>query len=64
MPEILKISVALTSEQVTILKSTVDAGQYATISEVVREAVREWHHKRKPAKRRPKKPRKKRRGRR
>ena len=57
MSEILKISIALTSEQISILKSAVDAGQYATISEVVREAVREWHHKRKPSaktKRRPK----------
>jgi antitoxin ParD1/3/4 len=41
-----KISVALTSEQVGALRSAVDSGEYATTSEVVREAVRDWQAKR------------------
>jgi len=42
MPDIQKISVALTAEQVRTLKTVVDTGEYATASEVVREALREW----------------------
>jgi antitoxin ParD1/3/4 len=41
-----KISVALTSEQISALRSAVDSGEYATTSEVVREAVRDWQAKR------------------
>src|SRR4051812_39084645 len=41
-----KLSVALTSEQVASLKAAVDAGEYATTSEIVREAVRDWQLKR------------------
>ena len=47
MSEIHKISIALTSEQIGTLKSAVDVGQYATISEVIREAVRDWQRKHK-----------------
>ncbi len=46
MPDIQKVSVALTSEQVRALKAAVDAGEYATTSEVVREAIRDWQFKR------------------
>jgi antitoxin ParD1/3/4 len=46
MPVILKISVALTAEQVEVLKTAVDSGEYATTSEIVREALREWQHQR------------------
>ena len=46
MAEIEKISVALTSEQVTSLKAAVNSGEYATTSEIIREAVREWQWKR------------------
>ena len=46
MPDIQKVSVALTSEQVFSLKAAVDAGEYATTSEIVREAVRDWQFKR------------------
>jgi antitoxin ParD1/3/4 len=42
MPEIHKVSVALIGEQVTALKSAVAAGEYATTSEIVREAIRDW----------------------
>jgi antitoxin ParD1/3/4 len=41
-----KISVALTAEQIAALKAAVDAGEYATTSEIVREAVRDWQLKR------------------
>ncbi len=46
MPEILKISVALTGEQVSAVKAAVETGEYATTSEVIREALREWQWKR------------------
>jgi antitoxin ParD1/3/4 len=41
-----KVSVALTSEQVSALRAAVDSGEYATTSEVIREAVRDWQAKR------------------
>jgi antitoxin ParD1/3/4 len=46
MPDIQKISVALTGEQVSALKAAVDAGEYATTSEIVREAIRDWQFRR------------------
>jgi antitoxin ParD1/3/4 len=46
MPDIRKISVALTGEQVGALKAAVDAGEYATTSEIVREAIRDWQFRR------------------
>jgi antitoxin ParD1/3/4 len=41
-----KLSVALTTEQASALKAAVDSGEYATTSEIVREAVRDWQLKR------------------
>jgi antitoxin ParD1/3/4 len=41
-----KVSVALSGEQVSALKAAVEAGEYATASEIVREAVRSWQLKR------------------
>jgi antitoxin ParD1/3/4 len=46
MADIQKVSVALTAEQVTALKAAVQTGEYATTSEIVREALREWQFKR------------------
>jgi antitoxin ParD1/3/4 len=46
MPEIQKVSIALTGEQVGALKSAVETGEYATTSEIVREAIRDWQFKR------------------
>jgi antitoxin ParD1/3/4 len=46
MSDIQKISVALTGEQVATLKAAVDAGEYATTSEIIREAIRDWQFKR------------------
>jgi len=46
MPDIEKVSIALTGEQVARLKAAVDSGEYATTSEAIREALREWQWKR------------------
>ena len=46
MSDIQKVSLALTSEQVAVLKAAVEAGEYATASEIVREALRDWQLKR------------------
>jgi antitoxin ParD1/3/4 len=46
MPDIQKISVALTGEQLATLKAAVETGEYATTSEIVREAIRDWQFKR------------------
>ena len=45
-PDVQKVSVALTGEQVSALKAAVNAGEYATTSEIVREALRDWQLKR------------------
>jgi antitoxin ParD1/3/4 len=46
MSNVEKVSVALTGEQVSALKAAVETGEYATTSEIVREAVRDWQLKR------------------
>jgi antitoxin ParD1/3/4 len=46
MTDIQKVSVALTREQVAALKAAVETGEYATTSEIVREALRDWQFKR------------------
>jgi antitoxin ParD1/3/4 len=46
MASVEKVSVALTTEQVAALKAAVNSGEYATTSEIVREAVRDWQLKR------------------
>lgn len=46
MPDVQKISIALTGEQVAALKAAVETGEYATTSEIVREAIREWQFRR------------------
>ncbi len=46
MANIEKVSVALTAEQVAAMRAAVDSGEYATTSEIVREALREWQTKR------------------
>ena len=51
MADIQKVSVALTGEQVAALKAAVEAGEYATTSEIVREALRDWQFKRSFARR-------------
>lgn len=46
MPSIEKISVALPPEMVSMVREAVEAGEYSSSSEVVREALRDWSHKR------------------
>ncbi|MBI1867754.1 MAG: type II toxin-antitoxin system ParD family antitoxin [Methylocystis sp.] len=46
MSNVEKISVALTAEQLASVKEAINAGEYATTSEVVREAMRDWRLKR------------------
>ena len=46
MPDVQKVSVALTGEQLAVLRAAVAAGEYATTSEIVREAIRDWQFKR------------------
>src|SRR5260221_6323520 len=46
MADIQKVSIALTGEQLAALKAAVEAGEYATTSEIVREAIRDWQMKR------------------
>lgn len=46
MPGVEKVSVAITGEQLAALKAVVETGEYATTSEVVREALRDWQWKR------------------
>ena len=41
-----KISIALPSEMVAVVRSAVATGEYASSSEVVRDALRDWTHKR------------------
>ena len=45
MSDIHKVSVALTGEQIAALKAAVETGEYATTSEIVREAIRDWQFK-------------------
>ena len=42
-----KISIALPPEMVSIVRSAVATGEYASSSEVIRDALRDWTHKRK-----------------
>ena len=46
MPNIEKLSIALTSEQAAAIRAAVETGEYATTSEAIREAVRDWQMKR------------------
>jgi len=46
MPNVEKISVALTSEMAAFVRDAVESGEYASSSEVIREALRDWKQKR------------------
>lgn len=46
MANVEKVSVALTAQQAAALRTAVETGEYATTSEIVREAVRDWQAKR------------------
>ena len=46
MPHVEKMSVALTQEMAEMVRQAVETGEYASSSEVVREALRGWKHRR------------------
>lgn len=46
MANVSKISIALTSEMADLVDRAVDSGEYASGSEVIREALREWKMRR------------------
>lgn len=46
MNSVEKVSIALTNELLRAVKGAVSSGEYATASEVVREALREWKQRR------------------
>jgi antitoxin ParD1/3/4 len=46
MANIEKISIALPHDMVEAIREAVDSGDYATTSEVIRDAVRDWRLKR------------------
>jgi len=46
MSNVQKISVALTHQQIADVRAAIESGEYATPSEIIREAVRDWQLKR------------------
>lgn len=46
MSTVEKITIALTPEQAGFVRQVVQAGEYASTSEAIREAVREWKERR------------------
>lgn len=46
MPAVEKLSIALTTEQAALVRQVVENGEYASSSEVIRDALREWKLKR------------------
>lgn len=46
MSNVEKLSVALTPEMAALVRDAVKTGEYASSSEVIREALREWNRKR------------------
>lgn len=46
MPKIEKLSIALTPELAAVVREAVQGGDYASASEVIREALRAWTYKR------------------
>jgi antitoxin ParD1/3/4 len=46
MPTAEKVSITMTPEMLRVIRETVDAGEYASTSEVVRDAMRVWQRDR------------------
>ncbi|ESQ79980.1 type II toxin-antitoxin system ParD family antitoxin [Asticcacaulis sp. YBE204] len=44
-PRVEKVSIALTADMAAMIRQAVDGGEYASASEVVREALRDWKYK-------------------
>jgi antitoxin ParD1/3/4 len=47
MSNVEKLSVAVTPEMAALMRQAVEAGEYASTSEVVRDALRDWEYRRK-----------------
>jgi antitoxin ParD1/3/4 len=47
MAKVEKVSIALTPDMVAELRAAVDQGEYGSVSEVVRDALRDWRLRRK-----------------
>lgn len=46
MAHVEKVSVALTPEMLAVVREAVKSGEYASSSEVMREALRDWNRRR------------------
>ena len=46
MSNIERITITLTDEMAEAVRMAVQAGEYASSSEIIREALRDWRHKR------------------
>lgn len=46
MAHVEKLSIALTPEMAAVVRQCVESGEYASSSEVIREALRDWKQKR------------------
>ncbi len=46
MSTIERITITLTAEMAQVVRTAVNAGEYASSSEIVREALLDWQHKR------------------
>lgn len=46
MARVEKLSIALTPEMASVVRQCVENGEYASSSEIIREALRDWQHKR------------------
>ncbi len=46
MPTIEKLSIALPTEMANVVRQAVEAGEYSSQSEVIRDALRDWTYKR------------------
>ncbi|HEY7300469.1 MAG TPA: type II toxin-antitoxin system ParD family antitoxin [Xanthobacteraceae bacterium] len=46
MPDVQKVSVALTPEFIALVKEAVETGEYTSASEVIRDALRYWKRSR------------------
>ena len=46
MPTTEKLSIALPAEMAALVRHAVDLGEYSSNSEVIRDALRDWTHKR------------------
>lgn len=44
-PRVEKVSIALTVDMAAMVRNAVESGEYASASEVVREALRDWKYK-------------------